>query len=1407
MFSTIGNIFKKTIASKAFWAGVLLCLTFTAVQPAPAIAEEYDCPSMDVLRERYQGDCFPCQIVNVLLASFMKAAGKTYDVSKEAGNKLLFLGTVLWLAFWALKKMSSLANVEPASMSNELVIFLGKVVVAYCFINAGIGTLVNYAVNPILGAGADMGTALLLESQNMEISSAPKSENAYKGPTEIVDKSTMDKILKLSEGVSNEVAMNLIIGNALTCFSIKKGIHFDLLNVINIHIPDIWLWLVGAAIWCAGFMLVLSVCYYLIDIPFKIGFAIIALPVVIGLWPFKMTSGKLKDVIMVAFNAAGTFLFLALSSSYAMRLISQSFSTVGGITDEAGNSLTGSEALIQAIYMDNAKYVELVFSFTGGSFLIIMFCYIYGIKMISDITNKYPKKFFGEGITAGAGSPLHHMATAATMWASKKAAAPFKMAGDIVAHQAGKAATTAAKAAGNVGIGLAGAAAGSVTRSIGTRFQKYGKKMADKAQKDKEAWDSLDRRDSLNQAGLQATVGNKLGKLGSRIKLGLANTAVKAGEHLETGSQYMTAPGERTLSRIKGAWEKGTEEVGAAAKEFGEQLPLETISSFNAVKKAVNTATQATQRFGEAINNFAQTGQDVIDDTSADLASRMKEKKLHHFHLGKIVHKVTAPTLKAAAKTVLEVTGKTGMMIGKVGEGAANRLDPKDIREQARKEFEKSLDDLRQSGRKLATYIPGTGVAAPEGTLRHKFASLSKEKVKTVFSGRAIVSGIKSQAAKFGKGIASNWQADVGELGESFGKMKDDTRNFGSDTLEKWKDSKESIRVSARSFPGFLDRMEKDISGAYGELKQSATDLGQTLVNEHKLNTGVRLYRKDDLQNILAEQERLLNGTGNAEAFENLHKKAISDLKDFANGKLVLGKDSQEAMSSFIKVFGTNSKGELTQAGQAAYNRLAGLTKEENILDRSLTTAFATAGSAAAMGLGSDIVGAGLGGVGAIAGRHLYNNTKEAVQETMAAWKDGKIDNLFDLAGAVAHPVMAIPLVLRNTASQTVESTYQVAEKTMLAGIDVALTATSILKEPGRDLAHLANIIGHGAKMTVTPVMAGVNVVLDVGDVAFKGVRTITRPVVNTAATLAFAPVGFAAKAVDETLYAAYKMTVRPAAAVGTATVRGAKVLYKGVELKVKSTKVGRDAIRTFKAGGKTLKVGVKTLKLGRDLIRAAASEGGQLDEPLTQEEREQRRKERKMRRQAEQKREREKQLAREREELEAERKLQEYHERHAAEEAQRRAEEEAARAQAQTEAEQREAAAAQAQAEEEAADTNHHQTLSDAIQNEEIESVKNYNNEDLQKILDVHEQLLNGTGNGTAFESLHENSVSDIQKFAEGKVTISQDSYATMGKFIRTFGTDDKGQLTDVGRAAQTKLTSLINGGNSGGTSGGSKV
>lgn len=105
------------------------------------------------------------------------------------------------------------------------------------------------------------------------------------------------------------------------------------------------------------------------------------------------------------------------------------------------------------------------------------------------------------------------------------------------------------------------------------------------------------------------------------------------------------------------------------------------------------------------------------------------------------------------------------------------------------------------------------------------------------------------------------------------------------------------------------------------------------------------------------------------------------------------------------------------------------------------------------------------------------------------------------------------------------------------------------------------------------------------------------------------------------------------------------------------------------------------------------------------------------------------------------------------------------------------------------------YQALVDGINNEEIKNPhKGYSNDDLKVILAHHDRLLENTdGNGTNFESLYENSNSDLKKFASGALTIDNDSYDTMLDFIKIFGTDSKGRLTPDGKAAYDKLMGLM--------------
>lgn len=828
MLKRLGYIVKKALPSRNFWMGIMLCFCAVVYRPAEiraniigdaietvgeAVLDTYKavtsafyyCPSAKELKERYMTGCFPCQIVKTLIASFMKAADKVYETSKEAGKKLLLLGAMIWLVFWAMQKLSSFANPEPMAMMNELVIFLSKCVVAYCFLTAGTGTLVSYVVNPILGAGADFGVALMLESKTLDVKSDPEPENRYDGPTEIVSERVMNKVLKFSESVSNEVAMNLAMGNALTCFSIKEGLLFSVPGLIDIRIPDIWLWLCGAAIWCAGFMLTLSVCYYLIDIPFKLGFAIIALPVVIGLWPFKLTTGKLKSCIQIVLNSAGTFLFLALSSSYAMRLIDESLNVKEG--PKGAEDLTGKDALMYAMEHDNVKYIEEVFEFTGPYFIIILFCYIYAIKLISEVTNKYPSEFFGNGMTAGA-SPMHHTATAATMWAANKAAAPFKLAGQIVAHQAGKAATTVAKAGINLGGGAAAAAGGLAMRGIGKGVSFAGK--------------SINRFSQKARASIQAE--------NEEIKNSNKSTASKMFQRFNNAIDSGIAGGIGLLGRTM-------DRAGQMADNTGKKLNQPLLNTVNRVKNAAILSgmdvVDAAGRVAEEAKDDGSIAQQKLDQAYEKLGKQWEKT-------GK-----TAAQIVEAGAEVGQYGGKALGALGKVG---------KDIKESpttTRFEFAKQTDKLKQQG--MQTLQTGAGiiggavddVVGTAGALKSGYktfkqvketdgilsatASAAKETTNKVHdqmlkSNVDVIGAVRDAAKSGGKGIATAFSP----VTEGIGAFKARHEEGGNIRQSLGTAVKAGFRRVGQN-PGIQD------------IKESTNDLLHTMANEKMATLGLAL--------------------------------------------------------------------------------------------------------------------------------------------------------------------------------------------------------------------------------------------------------------------------------------------------------------------------------------------------------------------------------------------------------------------------------------------------------------------------------------------------------------------------------------------------------------------------------------
>ena len=177
-----------------------------------------ECKSMAEYQAEFD-DCYACMTIKVLLEAFMTAGAMTYDVSKEAGKILLTLGSMLWIAFFVITKVSSLTNPEGPKMMGELLKFAFKVMCAFVMLDAGIAVMIDYFINPILATGAALANTYLSFGLPSPSSGATNAYT-YNGPEDIIDPAVLDKILAFTEGVSKKMATNMILGNGLMCHSL-----------------------------------------------------------------------------------------------------------------------------------------------------------------------------------------------------------------------------------------------------------------------------------------------------------------------------------------------------------------------------------------------------------------------------------------------------------------------------------------------------------------------------------------------------------------------------------------------------------------------------------------------------------------------------------------------------------------------------------------------------------------------------------------------------------------------------------------------------------------------------------------------------------------------------------------------------------------------------------------------------------------------------------------------------------------------------------------------------------------------------------------------------------------------------------------------------------------------------------
>lgn len=269
------------------------------------------------------------------------------------------------------------------------------------------------------------------------------SPNSNKPETSgLMDVKILEDMQKFLRLIYKELSQVFMLGNALICYAVKVDYFcFGLESITGclIKFPNFSFLISGVVIYVVAAFMTFSIGMYFVDISFKLGFAMLFLPISIALWPFAPTQSKFTDNLSIIIRNAMLFVLVAVGVAYAVTLISN------GVFEG------GWDAFWTAIENRQTEMLSENFAIDSIHILVIAFSLIYGFKILASSVNDYLDSLFNDAVFGGA-SPMHHMGTQAFGTFAEntiKPAADF--VGDVARVGAGKAIVGGVNLASKVG--------------------------------------------------------------------------------------------------------------------------------------------------------------------------------------------------------------------------------------------------------------------------------------------------------------------------------------------------------------------------------------------------------------------------------------------------------------------------------------------------------------------------------------------------------------------------------------------------------------------------------------------------------------------------------------------------------------------------------------------------------------------------------------------------------------------------------------------------------------------------------------------------------------------------------------------------------------------------------------------
>lgn len=311
--------------------------------------------------------------------------------------------------------------------------------------------------NNITGTLSDDDLSADTDNGSASVSLERKPEPNYEEPSECAaavdtalqtDDSISDKTMFADDILLNMKSMMIKINQSLGALSmLGQGLRcysWDIapfeVDIIHLKIMRLNFYIPGMLIGLTSFFLSMAIGMYFIDISFKLGFAVVFLPLSLSLWPFPPTKDKFIENISIVIHNAMLFACISIGVSYAIILVSEGILSGGwedfwSIVDDR---LQGIAADNKA-YNDNLQKFTESFSIDTIRVLIIFFCLLFAFKIVSSSVSAYLNRFFGEGSLGAAENAMHHMGTQAMGTLTNATVGNVgRLARDAIVHQTGR---------------------------------------------------------------------------------------------------------------------------------------------------------------------------------------------------------------------------------------------------------------------------------------------------------------------------------------------------------------------------------------------------------------------------------------------------------------------------------------------------------------------------------------------------------------------------------------------------------------------------------------------------------------------------------------------------------------------------------------------------------------------------------------------------------------------------------------------------------------------------------------------------------------------------------------------------------------------------------------------------------